>query len=386
MRPRLLDYVRALPEEDLPAYVYDLVALRKHAQAIRAALPAWVEVYYAAKANPDARLLAALRDHVDGFEVASAGELRHVRELFPGTPIAFGGPGKTAADLNYALHAGVQRLHVESVQELHLLATLLGGRTAEILLRVNAPIATGPAPLVMGGVPSPFGLDPGDLDHCLHLIAAQPQIRLCGLHLHLASGMDAPAQLALAGDILAWTSERDLPLSEINIGGGMAVDYNDPDRLFDWRDFGAGLEKILIDHPGTTLRIEPGRSISAYCGSYITRVLDIKRSHGQAFAVLAGGTHHLRTPAARGHDQPFRTIPIDNWPWPWPRPTATGEPVTLVGQLCTPKDVLARDVHIERLRAGDYVAFAMAGAYAWNISHHAFLMHPAPGFHYLDEA
>jgi diaminopimelate decarboxylase len=60
--------------------------------------------------------------------------------------------------------------------------------------------------------------------------------------------------------------------------------------------------------------------------------------------------------------------------------------VTLVGQLCTPKDVLASRIMIERLRVGDRVAFAMAGAYAWNISHHTFLMHPHPTFHHLDDA
>jgi diaminopimelate decarboxylase len=61
----------------------------------------------------------------------------------------------------------------------------------------------------------------------------------------------------------------------------------------------------------------------------------------------------------------------------------TGQAVTITGQLCTPKDVLARRVPVGRLRAGDLVAFGLAGAYAWNISHHGFLMHPAPAFHYL---
>jgi diaminopimelate decarboxylase len=87
----------------------------------------------------------------------------------------------------------------------------------------------------------------------------------------------------------------------------------------------SGLARLA--RPGETLRIEPGRAVTAYCGWYLTRVLDVKRSHGEAFAVVAGGTHHLRTPAAKGHDQPC--------------------------------------------------------AYAWKISHHGFLMHPPPAFHYL---
>ena len=66
-------------------------------------------------------------------------------------------------------------------------------------------------------------------------------------------------------------------------------------------------------------------------------------------------------------------------------PTARQDRVTLTGQLCTPKDVLARGVPAPGLRAGDRVAFGLAGAYAWNISHHDFLMHPRPGFHFLDD-
>ncbi|MFE1314384.1 type III PLP-dependent enzyme [Streptomyces sp. NPDC058755] len=390
MRQQLLQYVSELSAEDLPAYVYDLQDLREHAAAVRAALPERVQLFYAAKANSDPRLLDVLRDHVDGFEVASGGELHHVQFTCPGTPIAFGGPGKTPAELEQALQAGVDRLHIESEQELHLLTGLLGERTVDVLLRVNLPIALGPVALAMGGRPSPFGLDPGHLDHCLALIADDPRIRLRGIHVHLASGLDAAAHLDLAGQVLTWArdwaDQHGVELSEVNLGGGMEVDYADPDRRFDWAAFGAGLRRLLEGHPGPTLRIEPGRSVTVYCGWYVTEVLDIKRSHGRAFAVLRGGTHHLRTPATNQHNQPFTVIPADPWDRPWKRPEAEDELVTLVGQLCTPKDVLARNVHAGRLRVGDRIAFALAGAYAWNISHHEFLMHPAPQFHHLDHA
>ncbi|MEU2718331.1 type III PLP-dependent enzyme [Streptomyces sp. NPDC007205] len=390
MRPALLDHVGRLSDEDLPAYVYDLPALHEHVHAIRAALPARVELLYAAKANSDPRIVQALAAHVDGFEVASGGELNHVRGLVPETPLAFGGPGKTQTELVQALEAGVERLHIESEHELRLLTTLLGDRSADVLLRVNLPVAMGHVALAMGGRPSPFGMDPAQLDDCLELIASDPRIRLHGLHLHLASGLRAQAQLALIDEMLtwaeAWAHERAVDLAEVNVGGGMGVDYTHPHKVFDWSVFGAGLLRILTRHPRLTLRIEPGRSVTAYCGWYVTQVLDIKFSRGEAFAVLRGGTHHLRTPAAKQHDQPFEVIPDDVWLRPWDRPEARNEPVTLVGQLCTPKDVLARRVTVERLRVGDRVAFAMAGAYAWNISHHAFLMHPHPTFHHVHDA
>ncbi len=393
-------HVAALAPDELPAYVYDLAALRGHAAAVRAALPERVELYYAAKANPEAPLLTALRDAVDGYEVSSGGELAHVRAAVPDAPLAFGGPGKTPAEIEAAVAAGVHRWHIESEQELHRLAAVLADRpdtVVDVLLRVNLAVTTDAldaVPLAMGGRPTPFGLDPEQAEECVRLLTgAGPlgrQLRLRGVHAHLASGLPAADQLSVAGQIVAWSvalAERHgFPLAEVNIGGGMAVDYEDPAERFDWTAFGEGLAKLLDAHPGLTLRIEPGRALTAYCGWYATEVLDVKQSHGEDFAVVRGGTHHLRTPATRGHSQPFAVLPVDAWPYPWARPAVTTGRATLAGQLCTPKDVLARATDgADGLRAADRVLFAMAGAYAWNISHHEFLMHPRPGFHYLGE-
>ena len=132
----------------------------------------------------------------------------------------------------------------------------------------------------------------------------------------------------------------------------MAVDYARPDDRFDWAAYGKGLARLTEAHPRLTLRIEPGRALTAYCGWYATEVLDVKPSHGEEFAVVRGGTHHLRTPATKGHDQPCSVLAVDAWPYPWPRPAARAGRVTLAGQLCTPKDVLARQVPAPGLRAG----------------------------------
>ncbi|EXU68436.1 decarboxylase [Streptomyces sp. PRh5] len=401
-----------LTGDDLPAYVYDLAALRAHARAVRDALPPGLELYYAAKANPAPAVLRALAPHVTGYEVASGGEVEHVRAAVPGAPLAFGGPGKTEGELRRALTLGVERFHVESEQELRLLAGAAeeaGTDTVDVLLRVNLPLdgdelgSGGPlgaaldgAALAMGGRPSPFGLDPEAVERCLPLLSpggaggAGGPLRLRGIHAHLASGLDAPTQVAVAAAIADWArklSERHgLGITEVNVGGGMGVDYAHPDRRFDWAAYGRGMADLALRHPGLTLRIEPGRALTVYCGWYVTEVLDIKHSGGEAFAVVRGGTHHIRTPATKQHDQPFQVLPTDTgWTRPWPRPALRDEPVTLVGQLCTPKDVLAARIPVAELRVGDRVAFAMAGAYAWNISHHDFLMHPRPGFHYLVE-
>ncbi|MFF3743045.1 type III PLP-dependent enzyme [Streptomyces kronopolitis] len=398
--PAVRARVRSLAAEELPAYVYDLPALRAHLAEVRAALPARVELYYAAKANPEPELLAALRPYVDGYEVSSGGELAHVGKAVPDAPLAFGGPGKTPAEIVRALEIGVARFHVESVHELHMLASLAARHVPErriaVLARFNLPVDDGSldgSSLAMGGRPTPFGLDPDQADEVVTLLTdgSYPQLELRGIHAHLASGLAAPEQLAVSEAVVAWAAaladRHRVALSEVTIGGGMAVDYAAPEQRFDWAAFGAGLDRLAAAHPGLTLRIEPGRALTAYCGWYATEVLDVKHSHGEEFAVVRGGTHHLRTPATKGHDQPCTVVESDApWPHPWPRSAAHGGLVTVTGQLCTPKDVLARAVPAPGLRAGDRLVFGVAGAYAWNISHHDFLMHPRPGFHFLDAA
>ncbi|GAA1021877.1 hypothetical protein Aple_093220 [Acrocarpospora pleiomorpha] len=442
-RTGLREYAERLG--DVPAYVYDLPGLDAHAEAIRRALPG-IEIYYAVKANPDPMLLRVIAPHVDGFEVSSGGEFAHVRSVLPKARMAFGGPGKTDAELDLSPY----RLHVESPGELRRL--LQRSQPVDVLLRANLDVPLGGAALAMGGGATPFGMDPTGIEECLRLISGP--VRFRGLHAHLASGLDAPDLLKLATAIIGYA--RQIGATEINLGGGMAVDYQDPERRFDWLEYGRG----LAGYP-EKLRIEPGRAMTAYCGWYLTKVLDIKRVHGELFAILTGGTHHLRTPVTKGHNQPFivfsssdhleeqstnagysdrlgrmsagsfehpeeRAITAsssnppergattaDSFERPeeraitagssnppergattagffnQPEMSATGgslrgpeETVTLVGQLCTPKDVFARRVRVS-LEVGDVVAFGMAGAYAWNISHHDFLMHPKPDFHYI---
>ncbi|OLT30199.1 decarboxylase [Actinomadura sp. CNU-125] len=348
---------------DLPAYVYDLRGLKEHVASVRAALGP-TELFYAAKANPDAEILRTVAPHVDGVEVSSGGELTHVRETLPHTPLAFGGPGKTDDELALARHHA-DRIHIESPRELTRLAAL---GPADVLLRANLPFRTPGAALSMSG---PFGMDEDALDECARRLPGTP-LALRGVHAHLASGLDAPAMLDLAAQIVEWAlpflEKHGVDDPEINVGGGMAVDYASPTTRFDWETYGRGL-------PGNTrLRVEPGRALTAYHGRYVTDVLDVKTTRGETYVVLRGGTHHLRTPVTKGHDHPFEVLTSKQ------APTSRA---TLVGQLCTPKDVFASNVPVPPLSPGDIVAFSMAGAYAWNISHHDFLMHPKPTFHCL---
>ena len=131
--------------------------------------------------------------------------------------------------------------------------------------------------------------------------------------------------------------------------------------------------------PGADLVFEPGRFLAADAGWYAAEVLDLKRTHGRWFAVLRGGTHHFRLPAAWGYSHPFTVLPVDALAAPVrPARGRATSTVDVVGELCTPRDVLARDQRVDRLRVGDVLVFGRTGAYGWDISHHDFLRHDPP--------
>ena len=377
-----IEQLKAEHDAPLCAYVYDLPALERHVKAMRQVLPRNCELFYAAKANPEARVLKTLAPWVDGFEAASGGELTWLHEQCPDQPLIFGGPGKLDRELDIALQYRISAFHVESVTELRSLARIARERgvQAPVMLRLNLKLAQAPrSRLVMGGKPTPFGLDEEGLATALQVLAEEPSLALKGLHFHLLSHqLDVDAHLDLIRSYCLTfrqlCTDHNLQLPILNVGGGMGINYQDPAQSFDWPRFCQGLQGLIdeFDMGATRIRFEIGRFISAACGYYVMQVLDIKSSHGEFFAIGRGGTHHFRTPAAQGHDHPF-TVVRGAQP-----AQISHQTVTLVGQLCTPKDVLARQQPVAHLAIGDLLVFIKAGAYAWNISHQNFLMHEPP--------
>lgn len=372
--------------EPVCAYVYDLVALHAHASWMKQFLPEGHELYYAAKANAEAPVLSALAPCVDGFEAASGGELRWLHEQQPELPLLFGGPGKLDSELALAVSLPDCTLHVESVSELKRLARIAtaAGKTVPVFLRMNIAVpGIRDTRLMMGGKPTPFGLDESALPEAVQCLRDNPQLRFEGFHFHLMSHQrDVAMQLQLVQayveTALHWRDHYGLPVRVVNAGGGFGIDYADHANSFDWLAFCDGLRTLALpQRHDLRLRFEPGRYVSVGCGYYVMEVLDIKRSHGEHFAIARGGTHHFRTPAAQGHDHPFHVIRGSR------DPEIVEVQVTLVGQLCTPKDVLARAQTVAALATGDCLVFPLAGAYAWNISHQNFLMHAPPRMVFL---
>ncbi|MEV0720212.1 alanine racemase [Asanoa sp. NPDC050611] len=352
------------------AYVYDPTVAVARIAALREALPPGTRVLYAVKANGNPDLLHAVAAHADGLEVASGGELDLALAAGART-IAFAGPAKTDGELSAAIAAHAT-IHVESAHELRRLTHLAAGRPATAALRVNRAADTPSGSHRMTGTPTPFGIAEEDLD-----TLPRDTVPITGFHLHAVSNnLDAAAHAAFVDDAVTWslaTARRlGIDLTYVNAGGGFGIDYTG-DTTFDLQRL-----RIRTPPPGVTLTVEPGRWIAADTGWYAAEVIDLKRNHGRWFAVLRGGTHHFRLPAAWGYSHPFTVLPVDDWPHPFPRPEVSDVAVDATGELCTPRDVLTRGQHVARLRVGDVLVFARTGAYGWDISHHDFLRHPYP--------
>ncbi|WP_117214235.1 alanine racemase [Allorhizocola rhizosphaerae] len=347
-------------------YVYDLRIARERASTLKRALKD-VTVLYAVKANGHPAVVDALAQACDGLDVASIGELALAGKA---QRIVLSGPAKTEE----FLRAGLARqavVNVESLTELHRIIAL--NQPARITLRVNRSHAKLPGSHAMTGTPTQFGIDESQLGEAIALARESEHIDLLGFHLHAVSNnLDVNAHNEFMADAVAWAHAQPIEVRQINLGGGFGVDYTGS-RAFD-------PYQMKIPKTQTELIVEPGRWLVAGAGTYHATVMDLKRSHGRWFAIVRGGTHHFRLPAAWGYSHPFTIVPHDEWDEPFARPTIRDVEVDVAGELCTPRDVLTRGQFVSRLRVGDELRYEKTGAYGWDISHHQFLRHPSPQF------
>jgi len=354
-------------------YTYDLGVARARAAALKQALPQ-ATVLYAVKANGHPAVVRALAGSCDGLDVASEGELL----LATGAGarrVVLSGPGKTTSFLGAGVRCGAT-VNVESVTELYRIAAL--NMPLAVTLRVNRTHPLLPGTHAMTGEPSQFGIDEAALGDAVSVALSVPGLELLGWHLHAASNnLDVKAHNAFIADALEWSVSAaawfGVTLRQVNLGGGFGVDYEGT-RVFD------PAELVIDAPPGVEVVVEPGRWLVADAGWYEVEVVDLKRSHGRWFAIVRGGTHHFRLPAAWGYSHPFTVLPCDPWEHSWPRPVVRDVEVDVAGELCTPRDVLTRGQHVSRLRVGDVLRYAKTGAYGWDISAHQYLRHRSPEF------
>jgi diaminopimelate decarboxylase len=365
-----------------PLFVYSRSHLDARVAELRAALPARVGLNYAVKANPHLAVIGHMAPLVDGFDIASSGELGLcVAVGIDPARISFAGPGKRDDELEAAIGAGVT-LNCESEGEASR-AVAIGerlGQRPRIAIRVNPSFEMKGSGMKMGGGAKQFGVDAERVPALArHVIAAGAEWR--GLHIFTGSQtLSAEAIIEAQANVLTLAAElaeaigHDLP--KLNMGGGLGIPYFPGDAPVDLAKVGAALgERVAALPPvlaDTELCMELGRYLVGEAGVYLTRIIDRKVSHGVTYLITDGGLHHQL--AASGN---FGTVVRRNYP----SAIATHygaeatEEVNIVGCLCTPLDRLADAAAMPHAGVGDLVAVFCAGAYGATASPSAFLGH-----------
>lgn len=366
---------------DTPLFVYSRSHLDRRMAELRAAMPERLAIHYAVKANSWQPVLAHMAGLVDGFDIASGGELMLVTDAgIDPSLVSFAGPGKRDWELQAAIEAGAT-LNSESENEARR-ALAIGERlgiTPRLAIRVNPDFELRGSGMKMGGGAKPFGIDAERVPALAReLIAAGADWQ--GLHIFTGSqALDAEAIAETQGNVLD-LAERlaraigEQPLPKLNMGGGLGIPYFAGDTPVDLSLVGERLverfERLPDTLATTQLCIELGRYLVGEAGVYLCTVVDRKESHGETFVVTDGGLHHQL--AASGN---FGTVVRRNYPLAIASrfDAPAEEEASVVGCLCTPLDRLADKAHLPRADVGDIVAVFCAGAYGASASPAMFL-------------
>ncbi len=366
-----------------PFYAYHKDSLTKQIEILRTALPDEIELHYAIKSNPMPQLLKFIQPQVDGFDVASGGELKLALDSgMPAEKISFAGPGKSVVELELAV-ANKILINCESITELERISSISDNLStqAKVAFRVNPDFTLKSSGMKMGGGAQQFGIDAEILPEILKSLSNY-SIDFIGFHIFSGS-----QNLQVESLIECQNNTLDLAtkLSEsapnaptlVNIGGGFGIPYFSGEKNLDITEIGKNLtlrlKQFKQQFPQCKVAVELGRYISGPAGIYVCEITDIKNSRGKKFLICNGGLHHQL--AASGN---FGQIIRKNYPVTiaTKMDSEEKEEVSVVGPLCTPLDLLADKMLLPKAEIGDLVVIYQSGAYGYTSSPTKFLNHP----------
>ena len=380
---------RVADEYGTPLFLYDGHVLDRKWALLRETFPPEFSICYSVKANPNPAVLRHFLNKGSGLEIASGGEFHlALQSGCPPQKIFFAGPGKTERELVTTISCDIGEIHSESLLEVERVSTISRrlGKKARIAIRVNPTGEVQGGAMRMGGKPAPFGVDEETLQDVVDRVMLDPCIEFCGLHLFTGTQILDAALLLLQyrkGIEIAKrvVGQVQRPLQTLDFGGGLGIPYFAQEQELDAAQLRTGLAELMSEirkdeqFVGTRFVVEPGRYLVGESGIYLTRVNDIKVSRGKKFIIVDGGmNHHLAASGNLGQVLK-RNFPVALLEKMDKEPKET---VDIVGPLCTPLDVLARDVHLPSASIGDLVGVFQSGAYSRTASPMEFLSHPAP--------
>lgn len=350
-----------------PFYYYDTALLRQTIKTItdEVAKHEGYHIHYAVKACANPKVLRIIAESGLGADCVSGGEIQACIDAgFPANTIVYAGVGKADWEIELGLNVGIQYFNVESVAELEVIEEIAArmNKTANVSFRINPDVgAHTHANITTGLSENKFGIAMQDMERVILMAKEMPHIEFVGLHFHIGSQileMDDFQALALRINELQDRLEKNGigPVKNINVGGGLGIDYQDPDAhpVPGFGKFFDTYAQNLKLRPGQQLHFELGRSIVGQCGSLIAKCLYVKQATHRQFVILDAGMTDLIRPALYDAHHHIENLTSQE---------ANTQSYDVVGPICESSDVFQRDCTLPVTHRGDLIALRSAGAY-----------------------
>ena len=348
-----------------PFYYYDTQLLRETLKTINeeSGKHANYHVHYAVKANANQKILRIISQYGLGADCVSGGEIKAALEAgFPADSIVYAGVGKSDWEIELGLQNDIACFNVESIAELEVINELAQkhGKKARVAFRINPNIgAHTHANITTGLAENKFGIAMQDMDKVIDEAQTMDNVEVIGLHFHIGSQIfdmgDFKALCNRINDLQSQLAKRNVFVQNINVGGGLGVSYDNPDRepIPDFKEYFNTYATHLRLREDQHLHFELGRSVVAQCGSLITRLLYVKQGSYKQFAIVDAGMTDLIRPALYQALHKIQNISSDE----------PNETYDVVGPICESSDVFAKAIDLNKCHRGDLLAIRSAGAY-----------------------
>lgn len=348
-----------------PFYYYDADLLRLTIKEINTEIAKHdnFRVHYAVKANANEKVLRVISQAGLGADCVSGGEIEAaLRAGFKSQNIVYAGVGKSDEEIRLGLEKGIFCFNVESVAELEVINALAMemGKTARVALRINPNVGAHTHKNITTGLAeNKFGIALCDMENAIEEAEKMSNVEFKGLHFHIGSQIldmgDFEALCNRINELLLRLEQLHIRIEHVNVGGGLGVDYNHPNRVSvpDFKAYFQTFHKHLKLRQGQTLHFELGRSVVAQMGSLITKVLYIKQGTQKQFAIVDAGMTDLIRPALYQAFHKIENLTSDE----------KEETYDVVGPICESSDVFAKALDLNKAKRGDIFAIRSAGAY-----------------------
>ena len=373
IRPiKMLDIntIEQLDKIATPFYYYDMELLQKTVDyAAEMAQKYGVKIHYAVKANVEKRVLELISSKGFGADCVSGNEVLHAHECgFPADKIVYAGVGKSDKEIYNALKLGIEAFNCESLQEIYVINEMahVHGLKANVSVRINPDIDAHTHKYVTTGLyENKFGISQHEFDKLIEVLQKSEHINFFGLHFHIGSQITRVDEVfglecQRVNEIVAYFERKGLKVNNINLGGGLGVDYDDPDEnpIPDFETWFRTISENIARREDQTVHVEPGRSLVAQCATLISRVLFVKSGETKNFLIMDAGMNDLIRPALYGAYHKIENLSASQRTF-YP----THQAYDIVGPVCESSDVWGAGRLLPLSVRGDLMAIRSTGAY-----------------------